>query len=440
MSSVVAVAPVLVRQAVREHRSGRLDVAADLYGRALAAFPANPDALHLLGALWLQRGDAVAATPYAAKSLLVDPGLAYAYNNLGLILKRAGQLAAAARCYLQATLVSPTFAEAHSNLGVVLKAEGQTSLAVHHYLLALDQDPMLGETWNNLANALQDAGEFEDAVEAYLAAAELLPDSGTVHYNAGVLLMRLGRHEDALVHLRIAVGLEPGHDGARHLIAAIEGEATPSAPRGYVRNLFDSYACRFDAHLVGELRYRAHRETVELLDSVCRDRHFTLSYDLGCGTGLAGTLVRQRADRLIGVDLSERMLEQADRKRIYDTLICGDIETVLEEEGDAPDLALASDVFIHIGDIEPTVARLADRMAPGGTFAFSIELAADRSRWLLQDTGRYAHGDLYVTGALMRCGFRLLARREVVLRHEGGVPVAGAVFLAVKPGDGRLPA
>ena len=440
MSSVVAVAPVLVRQAIREHRSGRLDVAADLYGRALAAYPADPDALHLLGALWLQRGDAVAATPYAAKSLLVEPGLAYAYNNLGLILKGAGHRAAAARCYLQATLISPAFAEAHSNLGVVLKVEGRTSLAVRHYRLALDLNPTLGETWNNLANALQELGELEDAVEAFLSAAELMPDCGTVHYNAGVLLMRLGRPEDALVHLQASVELEPGRDGARLLIAAIEGETTRSAPPGHVRDPFGSYACRFDAYPVGELRYRAHREIAELLDAVGQDRRFELACDLGCGTGLAGGLVRSRIDRLVGIDLSERMLERADRKRVYDTLICGDIEAVLAQEGEAPDLVLASDVFSHVGDIEPTVARLAHRMAPGGMLAFSVELAADRKRWFLRDTGRYAHGDLYVTEVLLRSGFRLLARREIVVRHEGGAPVAGTVFLAVKPSDGPLPA
>lgn len=438
MSSVAAVAPVLVRQAVREHRSGRLEVAADLYLQALDAYPADPDALHLLGALCLQRGDAVTAAAYAAKSVLVEPGLDHAYNNLGMTLKGVGQLPAAARCYLQATLISPNFAEAHSNLGVVLKAEDQASLAVRHYRRALELNPSLGETWNNLGNALQDLGELEDAVEAYLSAADLLPDCDTVHYNVGVMLMRLGRQEDALVHLRRSVEIKPGREGARHLIASIEGESTRTAPPGYVRDLFDSYAGRFEAHLVGELQYCAHLEIVELLDAVRQDRSFALTYDLGCGTGLAGALVRPRTERLVGIDLSTRMLEQASRKEIYDSLVCGDIEAVLGQGGETPDLALASDVFIYIGDLEPTIAQLALHMAPDGLFAFSIELAVDRHRWSLRDTGRYAHGDLYVTEILMRCGLRLLARREITLRHEGGVPLAGAVFLAVKPSDGWL--
>ncbi len=429
-----AVAPMLVRQAVREHRSGRLDAAADLYGRALAAHPADPDALNLLGALHLQRGDAESAVRFSAKSVLVEPAMATAYNNLGLILKSAGKPAAAARCYLQATLIAPGFAEAHSNLGVVLKAEGQTSLAIRHYRMALDRDPSLGEAWNNLGNALQDLGELEDAVDAYLSAAERIPDCDTLHYNVGVLLMRLGRPEDALVHLRRSVELAPGRESARHLIAAITGQTTATAPQSYVRSLFDSYAARFDAHLVGDLQYQAHRETLELLDDVDAGRRFDLAYDLGCGTGLAGELMRPRVERLVGIDLSERMLERAGRKRTYDTLVCGDIETVLGQPGDAPDLAVASDVFIYVGDIEPSVALLGRRMAPGGLFAFSVELSDDPQGWLLRPSGRYAHGDAYVVDTLARHGFRLLARRDIVLRYEGGEPLEGAVFLAAKAG------
>src|SRR3546814_19375853 len=57
MSAAMAVAPVLVHQGIREHRSGRLEAAAALYGRALRADPFDADALHLLGLLNLQSGD-----------------------------------------------------------------------------------------------------------------------------------------------------------------------------------------------------------------------------------------------------------------------------------------------------------------------------------------------------------------------------------------------
>jgi len=440
MSSVIAAAPVIVRQAIEEHRNGRLDIAAELYCRALEVDPADSDALHLLGVLHLQRGDGGIAVPYAEKSVLVEPGMTYAYNNLGLILKAAGQPAAAAVCYRRSTLITPDFAEAHSNLGVVLKAEDQTASAIECYRRALDLDPNLGGAWNNLGNALQELGEVDAAVEAYLEAADRMPDCDTVHYNVGLLLMRLDRSEDALVHLRRAVELAPDRESARYLIAAIDGAVVATAPRNYVRDLFDAYAARFDSHLLGELRYCGHQETVKIVDAVVGSkRRFALTYDLGCGTGLVGELVRARTGRLVGIDLSARMLEQANRKQIYDVLICDDIGDTLDQQDAAPDLVLASDVFIYVGDIDGTIERLSHRMAPGGLLAFSVELAADGLDWFLRSSGRYAHGDRYVVETLTRHGFRLLARRSIAVRHEGGKPLDGAVYLAVKPTDNGMP-
>lgn len=438
MSLAAEAAPVLVYQALREHRSGRLDAAAALYSRALLQDPTDPDALYLFGTLCLQRGDAVTAVPYAAKSVLADPAAAFAYNNLGLILKGAGQPGAAARSYTHATIIAPDFADAYSNLGVVVKADGQLALAVEHFRRAIDIDPSLGEAWNNLGNALNELGEMEAAVEAYLTAADCMPTSDSVHYNVGLLLLGLGRQEDSLVHLRRARELAPERDDAAHLIAALEGQTTSSAPRSYVRKLFDYYAARFEAHLVGDLQYRAHCEIAELLDVIAGpERRFALAYDLGCGTGLAGSLLRAKTDLLIGIDLSEKMLLQADQKRIYDSLVCADIDAALDEYDAAPDLVVASDVFIYHGDLDGTIGRIAGRMAPGGIFAFSVELAADGVRWFLRSSGRYAHGERYVTECLAGHGLRLLAARPIVVRHERGEPLDGVVYLAVKaPADG----
>jgi len=436
----MAIAPILVHQAIREHRSGRLDIAADLYRRAIEADPLDADALHLLGTIHLQRGDQVASAGFAAKAVLAEPAMARAYNNLGLILKDVGQPASAARCYLHAIRIAPNLAEAHSNLGVALKAAGQTALAIQHYRLAVELDPSLGEAHNNLGNALQELGEIEEAVEAYLSASERMPDSDTVSYNVGLLLMRLGRREDALVHLRHALEIAPQREDARHLVAALEGETTATAPGNYVQRLFDSYAPRFEAHLVGELQYRAHVDAAELIDAVVGPRRrFTCCYDLGCGTGLVGALVRERTDRLVGIDLSENMLCEAERKGIYDTLVRGDIHDVLDRVDERGiDLMLACDVVIYMGDISGTVERVARRLSPGGLFAFSTEAAPDGVRWSLRPSGRYAHGDDYMREVLSTNGLVLLARRPIVVRRESDEPIAGAVYLAVKPAPGRV--
>jgi predicted TPR repeat methyltransferase len=425
-------APVLVAQAIRAHQLGHLDAAADLYARALSVDPEEADALNLMGTLMLQRGDLAAAVPYAAKAVLVDPRSATALNTLGLILKKAGQMAAAASCYQKALLIDDGFADAYSNLGVILKAEGHILRAIDYYRRALDIDPTLGETFNNLANAYQEIGELQEAVEAYLQAADRMPESDTVHFNVGLLLDRQGRTDDALIHLRRALEINPSRGDAQHLVAALEGRTTRTAPAEYVRKLFDDYAPRFEAHLVGDLQCRIHTEMIGLINQHRRERRFVHALDLGCGTGLTGAAARGFVDRLTGVDLSENMLRQAEVKDVYDGLHASDIDSYLEQSDDTVDLVLAGDVFIYVGALDRTIPLIAGRMSLGGLFAFSVEAEVPAASWILRPTGRYGHGDAYISALMAENGFMLVDKFQTVLRNDRSKPISGIIYLAEK--------
>jgi predicted TPR repeat methyltransferase len=97
-------------------------------------------------------------------------------------------------------------------------------------------------------------------------------------------------------------------------LASLGAETAPvAAPKEYVIGLFDRYADHFDEHLVGKLRYRTPSL---LLDAVMRlapsGNLGTLDIlDLGCGTGLVGSLLRPLARTLTGVDISSNMLQIA---------------------------------------------------------------------------------------------------------------------------------
>src|SRR5690606_25476197 len=180
-------------------------------------------------------------------------------------------------------------------------------------------------------------------------------------------------------------------------------------------------------------KYRGHHEVLDAIRSVAPDRSFALTLDLGCGTGLSGALLRASTERLVGIDISEKMLQHADRKAVYDTLLCADAVTALDQHQGRPDLVVASDVLIYIGDLDPIFERVARNLEPGGLCAFTTEVAAPGLRWFLRSSGRYAHGEPYVADVLARHGLRLLAKRPFVLRYEAGEPLDGAVYLAAKP-------
>ena len=110
--------------------------------------------------------------------------------------------------------------------------------------------------------------------------------------------------------------------------------------RNLVEELFDEYAPTFEDELTKGLNYRTP-QVLEgaLLALPCQPGMSegvlseTLAVDIGCGTGLAGELLRTRCrGRLIGNDLSRGMLRQAGKKSgVYDQLSAGDSITLLQK-------------------------------------------------------------------------------------------------------------
>jgi ubiquinone/menaquinone biosynthesis C-methylase UbiE len=96
--------------------------------------------------------------------------------------------------------------------------------------------------------------------------------------------------------------------------------------------------------------------------------------DLGCGTGWATLQIASRLEgtgRVLGLDLSERMLEQAERK--LTNLGYANVEFVLQSasaldyEGDF-DYVLSTNAFHHFADKRDVFSRVHQSLKPGGIF------------------------------------------------------------------------
>ncbi|MBO6755345.1 MAG: methyltransferase [Roseibium sp.] len=262
-------------------------------------------------------------------------------------------------------------------------------------------------------------------------------------YNQGLALEKSGDLDGAERAYRRALALDPSDTGgvAIRLAAMGRGRSPDKMPDAYVATLFDQHADVFDDILVDRLGY-----CVPLLlhDTIRRlgIGPFERLLDLGCGTGLTGTALADCTYHRTGVDLSERILELAFDRDIYDDLYLGEAVEFLrdfeEDDGTRPlwDLIAATDVFPYLGTVGPFFEGAATRLAPGGWLAFSTEsLVADdglETSYRVGPKQRFAHAPCYVEAALTAAGFKIRSNEEITVRHEDGVPVPGHLMIAQK--------
>ena len=97
--------------------------------------------------------------------------------------------------------------------------------------------------------------------------------------------------------------------------------------------------------------------------------------DLGCGVGYFAREARARGAReVVGVDISERMLDEA-RSRTSDpgiTYVRAELDRFAPREATF-DLVVSSLALHYIADYRGLVQRVAACLVPGGRFAFSVE-------------------------------------------------------------------
>ncbi|WP_167771227.1 class I SAM-dependent DNA methyltransferase [Bradyrhizobium niftali] len=120
------------------------------------------------------------------------------------------------------------------------------------------------------------------------------------------------------------------------------GYQTVSAAAGY-----DEWSKFYDATVSEQLDLPLLEKSLSLKSATFRD-----ALDLGCGTGRIGCWLKQRLiENIDGIDLSERMLEQASRKGCYRALKLADM-LFSGLPSTSYDLIINSMAVEHVEDLE----------------------------------------------------------------------------------------
>ncbi|MEM8663746.1 MAG: tetratricopeptide repeat protein, partial [Pseudomonadota bacterium] len=358
-----------------------------------------------------------------------EPGLLMNYGN---VLLEAGRGHDAVDVYQRMLTLMPNNAGAWNNMGVLLRTLGRTDLAEEAFQksIALDEDN--AGPWHNLGNLYLSTGRIEDSVKAALRSITLLPESKVGRKLLGVAYSYLGEIDKAKAVFTKWLEDEPGDPTAEHHLAALEGRIPERASDAYVENVFDSFAVSFDARLEG-LEYRAPEIVRDALaERVSEDAPVNM-LDVGCGTGLCGPLVRHLASRLVGIDLSGKMLEKAQTRNSYDALTKAEFIAYLEAVEERFGAIIAADALCYVGQMEDFSRNALAALEPGGVLIATFEADPDAKDITLTPTGRYTHGKDYLERTFGEAGFAGITCTNDRLRYEQGNPVEGWVLIAERP-------
>jgi Tfp pilus assembly protein PilF len=231
-------------RAIEHHRRGRLDEAAALYESLIGERPDDADAVHLLGVVSLQRGDARRAVELIGRALALRPGAADFHNNMGEAHRALGALEVALGHYREAVRLDPRHADAHNNLGVALKAKGALEPAETHFRQAIKIAPSHPRAHNNLGTVLRALGKYEEAERELRRAVEIAPAYADAHSNLGNVLWALDKRDEALAAQRKALELDPRNAEAMvNIGTALNELGEGAAAAAYYRQ---AIACRPD--------------------------------------------------------------------------------------------------------------------------------------------------------------------------------------------------
>lgn len=363
---------------------------------------------------------------------------AIAYE-LGVCLLFQTRHAEALAIFERLLLAKPEHALAWHQAGQALSGLSRFAEAEFAWRKAIALAPERSESVLALAFALEQQGRAEQALSVLRARRAFGPDE-QCDITSASLLMQLGDRDGARAELTQFLQHFPAHPVALHLLAGLGVGSAERASDGYVELVFDAFAKDYDAQMQGPLQYSQHQRIAVRLNELLAPPADVL--ELGCGTGLVGSVLAPQGYWVDGIDLSALMLEQA-AERGYRSLVKAEITEHLQQlSAGSYDVVLAADVLIYFGDLTAVIGAAQRALRDNGVLLFTVEALAAGDGQLasagdfrLTSTGRYQHSAEHLQAALSKAGLVDITIRADAGRHEAGIPVAGWMVSARRSGS-----
>lgn len=231
------------------------------------------------------------------------------------------------------------------------------------------------------------AGNVSDAVMRLKMTVWMEPEHADAWYYLGRSLLAEGKKAEAANAIKKALNLKPGNEEAEYILALALGKNLPpeKAPKRIPQSLtlehFEAIAPGFNKQQVEVFNYQGHNLLCNAIRAaMVQGRIDHVALELGVGTGLCGSRLRDVSSHITGIDFSAAMLAQAvplqdaQGRKLYDALINREVRAFLKDaQPESYDIIYSAGLFNYVGDLSEIFALSARALKPGGLFAFTAD-------------------------------------------------------------------
>jgi predicted TPR repeat methyltransferase len=359
--------------------------------------------------------------------------------RLGMIRNSQKRYAEAIELYDQALHINASSLKALMNKGFALKFSGKLNEAIEIFKQASMLAPKVQNVWHVLASAQETNHDMEEAISSFEKAFAINPNVINTANHLVKLYRYVGRVDESIEVCKQILNVQPDNIKARYYIDAYNkhksNDIPDRLPVEIALNVYsgENVGKKFDVSLRHTLNYQspkildqAVREVVEIpvqgIDIL----------ELGCGSGLCGSLFKDISKKLVGTDISADMLVAAREKQAYDQLYAADLIDVLADTSSQYDLIIAMDVLCFFGGLTEIFEKCSAKLNDNGVFGFSVVKPDNEVDLELNNHGHFAHSPDYLNRISKQADFEKIYLKEIIQRREMGMDHYGYVCLFKK--------
>ena len=263
-------------------------------------------------------------------------------------------------------------------------------------------------------------GNIDDAILRFKMVTMFLPENANAHYYLGKSLTIKNDIKKAQKSLETALSLKSDFPEAKYIMGKIESpESLQEIPENIIMER-SKWEKELSEEEIADKALLNKALVTSLLVNVTDKNPNLEVLDLGCRSGIRGTLLKEKevTRKITGVDISEKRSSNArevkiDGENVYDEVHNIEISKYISQKNAEYDVITAGNVFLYKRNLDILFSGLSKLLKPQGLLAIIIPATEDNEEYKLDiSKDIFTHSIGYFTRTLDEEGFNILENKE----------------------------